>query len=189
MQVETFEQTEVAGGKLEDENSPEALALIESLGLKGQQKMMKKNEEGDTIRSPYRLMTVREKRVYQTLFPKTVDVEDYRDSMVPLRVLQVIAHAQKLGIFGRIDVWCENDKPRDPVLVGVMKEGHEEHHHILARWGDALESFEVLVKRAKDKLLEEFGTNALKKKMEAEQALATLPGLVEEHLNGGWVNL
>lgn len=188
MQVETFEQNEVVGGKIEDENSPEAFELIESLGLTGQRQMMGKKEEGVSVRCPYRAMTIRERRVYEAVFPKHVKLKEYQDSMIPLRILQVAAHANELDVYERLEVWCENSQPKDPILVGIVKKGESsEVMHILARWGDALESFSVTVDRAKAMLTEKYRTEATKKKLEMEQILSTIDGFVEEHLNGGWV--
>lgn len=192
MQVETFEQTEVVGGKLEDENSPEAMSLIVDLGLNGQVQMTSKTDEAVTVRCPYRVMTKKEGRVYECLFPLRIRVEDYKESMIPLRVLQVIAHAKSLNIYREIQVWCEQGRPTDPVLVGVFHTGpyaHSTVDHILARWGDALDSFEVLYEKAKKILSEDFRIRMIDVKSRADGVLSSLESNASKHLSGEWVNL
>lgn len=192
MQVETFEQTEVVGGKMEDENSPEAFKIILDLGLQGQSKMVSNKENGDVVRCPYRAMTKQESRVYECLFPNKVKVEDYRESMIPLRVLQVIAHAKSLEIYREIRVWCEEGKPVDPVLVGVFHVGPYEHNtvdHILARWGDALESFDVLYEKAKKKTAGEYRLKMEEVRSRAEIIHAAAEAYATKHLSGEWVSI
>lgn len=190
MQVETFEQTEVVGGKLEDENSPEALEIIESLGLQGQKKMTKESEGGVITRCPYRTMNIKELRVYECLFPQKTEIQKYQASMIPLRVLQVAAHAKSLDLFDRIEVWGEISKPRDPILVGIKKTDSWSHdNYILARWGDALESFEVLFERAKAVTKEHFKAKAEKTRAECEIILASLDSQVMQQMDGGFVHI
>lgn len=193
MQVETFEQNEVVGGKIEDENSPEALMLIESLGLSGQKAMTTKTiETGDTVRCPYRKMTIKEARVYEHLYPHKISIEDYRESMIPLRVLQVAAHAKELNFYKKVVVWCEHGRPTDPVLVGVVQNGQnswQEDVHILARWGDALESFEVLYEKAKKSLIEEYRLKIIEVKQRASQIETSLEFHATKHLSGEFVHL
>lgn len=190
MKVETFEQTEIVGSALETENAPEAFELIESMGLSGQRKLMNKKESGEMVRCPYRKMNVKELRVYETLFPEKCEIEAYSGGMIPLRVLQVAAHAKSLGVYEKVQVWGERSKPTDPVLVGIMKTSEWAHDtHILARWGEALESFEVLFEKAKQVIISEYTQKATKSKLECERILACTEAYALEHLNGGWVNI
>lgn len=161
MNVETYEVPEVdCNGEVESDE--EAIALIEKLGLTGQQKLLKKNESGEQVRTPYRKMTAEELFVYRTLCPKTDDVRKYDDGPIPVRVLQVAAHA--MDLFEKVQVWYpDNADVRDPVLVGVNGDGYSRmERFILARWGDVLESLselhakavEIAVRARKSKLLE-----------------------------------
>lgn len=189
MKIETFEQTEVIGGQIEDESSPEALNLIKELGLQGQEALTTKIIKTDTIvRCPYRAMTKKELRVYETLFPDKVSINVYRESMIPLRVLQVASHAISLGIYQEIQVWCETGKPIDPILVGFIKTGeYSGDHHILARWGEALESFEVLYEKAKHQVMEDYRLKMQETDRRVKEVLNSLEGKAVEFLNGGWV--
>ncbi len=188
MQVETFEQTEVVGGVLESERSEEALALIEKLGLEGQSKLV---SGGDVkTRCPYREMNTKEIEVYSTLFPQRVEIDKYESSMIPLRVLQVAAHAKSLEIYSKILVWSETTKPTDPLLVGMVgQDSWNAKYHILARWGEALESFDVLYEKAKRVTMEAFRAQCEDKIAQAQIILASLESQAIKKLNGNFVNL
>ncbi len=95
MLVETFEAIETdAGGEVECD--AEAIALIEELGLEGQRKLI--NKTGDApARNPYRKMSIQERFAFRALMPKHVALDKYSDGPIPLRVLQVAAHAK--GMF------------------------------------------------------------------------------------------
>ncbi len=93
MQVETYEVTEQYGiDKTECE--AEAIALIESLGLTGQQNRLAETENGDKIAVPYRKMTQEESFVYRRICPKRTKLENYESGWIPLRVLQIAVHAK-----------------------------------------------------------------------------------------------
>ena len=150
MKVETFECTETAAEPIEA--SEEAVSLIESLGLEGQRSLVCPNEDaGRDTRCPYREMTTEEQFVYGLLCPKKFELAKYAASPIPLRVLQVASHANSLGFFDEVQVWDkENVLDLDPVLVGVKhKDGQSWNrvYYILARWGEELETFAVLMKR------------------------------------------
>lgn len=144
MLVETYEVTELmADGSLECEE--EAKELIEQLGLSGQMKLA--NKETGT-RSPYRKMTKDESFVYSRLLPVYTKISDYSDGPIPLRVLQVAAHAK--DEFDELYVWHpSNADVKDPLLVGIKNVSTYEHHHyILARWGDVLDAFDKIAVKA-----------------------------------------
>lgn len=91
MLVETFELEEVA--EQPPELEAEAVALIEKLGLDGQQ-----------TRIPYRKMTEEETFVYGILCPMRTPLKKYKEGPIPLRVLQVAAHATDVGMLDRKSV-------------------------------------------------------------------------------------
>lgn len=174
IQVETFEQTEI-GAEGAHECEVEAIALIEKLGLRGQKALV----HGDTVtRNPYRVMNRVEEMVYRTLYPERASIEDYRNGMIPLRVLQIAAHAKDR--FGLVEVWSEATAQTDPVLVGIETRpnranpawGNERLHFILARWGEALEPFAKLREKAIEVLAERSKIGAEKAKADAERIIA-----------------
>ena len=150
--VETFECPETAAEPIEA--TEEAIAIIESLGLEGQQTLIKQPdecEEGFATRNPYRLIRKDERFVYGVLCPKQTLLATYKDSPVPLRVLQVAAHASEF--FTRLWVLHQPEvEEKDPVLIGCG--GDSDYSvdwktaHILARWGEELETFATLLMRA-----------------------------------------
>jgi hypothetical protein len=148
--VETFEDSEVAAECIEA--SEEAVQLLESLGAVAQLALVTKAKDSPRqSRMPYREMTAEERFVYGVLCPTKSNIEDYNASPIPLRVLQVAAHAKQTGMFKRLVIWDrESVTVKDPVLVGCT-EGEfawRGKDFILARWGEELEAFAVLAKRA-----------------------------------------
>ena len=183
MEIETFEQTETSGIETEAGADPAALELIERLGLDGQkERVTVRQTTGTQTRCPYRSMTRRELHVYKTLFPEVEKVEKYKASMIPVRVLQVAAHAKELGVYTAIQVWGEATRPKDPILVGIIGnpswEWEIKDRHLLARWGEALEAFPVLEARAKDAI-------AKKIRAKGEEVLARVDALADEYLDSG----
>lgn len=171
MFVETYEVPEVMhDGSTECE--AEAVALIESLGLDGQRSLIKKDDSGNGVRAPYRKMTLEEKTVYKAILPRSVSLAKYSDGVIPLRVLQVAAHAKEL--YDHVQVWCpENADDPDPLLVGLNGTDYSPREtFILARWGEVLVPFAELSKKACG-MIRDARRNAIQKIMaECEAALA-----------------
>lgn len=152
MQVETYEVTEVA--ETTPEQCEEARALTEQLGLKGQEAFYEKAAARGPV-MPYRKMTAVEALVYSTLLPTMTEIEQYADGPIPLRVLQIAAHAkaclaEALGADICIFVWHpENADVKGPLLVAYKGNRYHNERYILARWGDELDEFGVLQQKAK----------------------------------------
>jgi len=152
MQVESYECQEVAAEPAEI--SEEAARLIAECGLEGQQALYQpKTPEKTAGRVPYRRMTAEEEFVFKQLCPQTTPAKQYRDDAMPLRVLEIVAHAQSLDFFESVVVWHrESVNVQDPVLVGIHvpdpKANWTKHNYILARWAEALDEWPALVKQA-----------------------------------------
>jgi hypothetical protein len=149
MQVETFEETEVAE-LIGCDADAESLALIERLGLTGQQNLIGKSGETDQqVRCPYRLITTEENFVYRTLCPKVTEASKYGDSPIPLRILQIIAWAQDNPFFKKLEIWsAKSATVKDPVLIGIASVPGQtwgERTFILGRWGSELMPLEILI--------------------------------------------
>lgn len=150
MQVETFECAETAAEPIEA--SEEAIRLIDEMGLKGQSALLSKQDGKRDSRCPYREIRADERFVYRTICPQETEIDRYSVSPIPLRVLQIASHARSLGLFKRMTVWSQEDATvKDPVLVASTG-GYDwetgSKTFILARWGEELETFAVLLKRA-----------------------------------------
>src|SRR5262249_37661802 len=125
----------------------EAAELIQKLDLKGQQTLL----NSETVsRFPYRKMTLEESKIYAVLCPNVTRAHEYSDAIIPIRVLQVLAHAQELNFCDRFYIWHpESADIKDPVLVGVKgPEYGDQERFILARWGEELPSLEELREKA-----------------------------------------
>lgn len=178
MQIETYEVTEC--GPQGAESEPEALALIESLGLEGQ-KTLVRGDGGDAARIPYERMNAEQVAVYRTLFPEETLVEKYARGPIPIRVLQVIAHGREL--FGRLVVRSPASAAlADPVLIGRNADGD----YLLARWGEALEPFEKLRERATVALRQRIIARCQSEIAEAQATIAAPDAEVLKIMGGGW---
>jgi hypothetical protein len=163
MQVETFEVMELDHeGQVECD--AEAIALIEKMDLGGQKKMIKGADGDPKSRLPYRKMTAEELFVYERLCPKKTKLNQYDDGPIPLRCLQVAAHA--IEFFDSIEVWSATDADvKDPVLVGIKGQYAWETGYsqfILARWGEVLEPFAMCLKQAAQKFRDQYKAVAAK---------------------------
>lgn len=147
MLVETFEQQV----EQHPEACDEAARLIDELGLSGQQTLMHPDKQ-ETARCPYRQWSALEAEVYSLLCPSTDSVGDYDADAIPLRVLQVLAHAKSLDLYTEFKViHAANPAIKDPVLLGIPTNGNtwdRSKWHLLARWGAELDEFPVLMEKA-----------------------------------------
>lgn len=182
VQVETFEIEDASSEASAMANDAAAQELIEKLGLSGQSRLLNKET---VTRVPYRAMEASELLVYKALCDADAKLEDYSADSIPVRVLQVAAHAKECGMFTQLRVWYPSEaRIDDPVLVGIIKTHTYPDHpekwmreitadkfYMLARWGKTLLSFEQLEAQAV-KLCRSRRVNELKKAMrEAELAL------------------
>lgn len=170
MQIETYEIEEVNSEIAEMAADSEAGELIAKLGLDGQKNLF----NADTAtRLPYRRLTEEEDFVYSVLCPVKSPLEKFGSEIIPLRVLQVAAHAKECGFFKRIEVWSPKmASVKDPVLVGI-KAGvsYGEEEFILARWGKELDPIEKMIPVAR--------------RVWADRTLAALQGIasdVQQHM-------
>ena len=146
MQIETYEIEEVNNDLAAMAADSEALELIDKLGLDGQKSLA----NGDTAtRMPYRRLTKEEDFVYSMLCPVRTELGRFRSEIIPLRVLQVAAHAKETGMFKRFEVWSpEYASIKDPVLFGVRTPDGQswgDEYFILARWGKELDPIEKMI--------------------------------------------
>lgn len=180
MQVETYEVPEVDfEGNVE--SNDEAVALIEKLELDGQRELI---HPGRGYRTPYRKMTKEEAVVYGAIFEKKTNIAKYKDEPIPLRVLQVAAHAKSL--FKELQVWHKPSADiKDPILVGVngVEWASDREMFMLARWGDCLVPFAELAQVAA-KLLREKAMDDIKAIIETAK---TRMGLLESMSDGAFV--
>jgi hypothetical protein len=153
MKVETYEAIsldEQNGEVVNEAVNEEAMALIETLGLKGQSALLSEREvAGQTVttRNPYRRMTKEEQHIFGVVMPERTELREYRDGAIPLRALQIAAHA--VDLFNSVEVWHPEAGRDDPILVGVNGQKYSPQElFLLARWGNELCSLDELRTKA-----------------------------------------
>jgi hypothetical protein len=176
----------------EVEQAEEVKKFIDELGLKAQAKFFNTGGEVKTT-FPYRRMTAQEQAVYSILCSQVDKIDEYGDSVIPLRVLQIASHAISLGFFKKLCVWHpENGGNSDPVLVGVHEDKehwNREELYILARWGDILEPMNVLVEKAKKKGIELLKSKYTEIKNKVEHKLDSVEAIVTSYVEGNGGNM
>jgi hypothetical protein len=90
---------------------------VEELGLKGQTKIISKEK------SPIPFMHLKKGMVnmFNILCPKTVTVEEYDVTPIPVEILDLIALSKRENYFKRLEIWYDEATP-DPVCVGIINE-------------------------------------------------------------------
>lgn len=189
MQVETYEVEEINSSEAATMAADaEAMELIEKLGLSGQKALS--NPETCT-RQPYRLLTTLETNTCSVLFPEHTRLENYAQGPIPLRVLQVAAHAKETGLFKHLEVWHPaNPYDKDPVLIGIATDPrpHWDWNSVpflLARWGDALQSWDELAEKARKIWIVRMEAKLKALQLKAGNDLARLEAIAAEGFSGG----
>jgi hypothetical protein len=126
-----------------DVENDEVLALVERLGLEGQGKL--KTNDG---LMPYPEMTADQKFILDVLTPSHVNIKKYQRTAIPLRILQIAAHADSLGFFESLQVWDTAGVDKDPILVGCKAYNE---YYLLARWGEHLDNWTLMYQKATEK--------------------------------------
>jgi len=150
MEVELYDVLEM-GVDLEKEPDLESIALITELDLKGQLTQVNDNNE----RLPYQMITMEQNVIMSALFGSFQKISDYDKGPIPYRVLKEakVAKEHFKHLYIVFDTPAED---KDPILLGVNDEfqtwkGKEEvykNSFLIARWGEALEDWGVLMKKA-----------------------------------------
>jgi hypothetical protein len=187
MKVEEFSTVELTSAGDVD-SAEQVKALVEQLDLTGQKKFVS-GESTETF--CYRKMTLQEDAVYGAICPSRTKLVEYADSLMPLRVLQIAAHAKSLNVFDDLVVWHpENADMRDPVLVGVQKiknqwGGTDDHLYLLVRWGTALKPFVECVEEARKIIAAKAKTELQDIVATATVKLAGLDAMIDSYVSTG----
>lgn len=182
MQVETYEVAEL-------DRHPEVCAeserICSALGLKQQSEL---RQRGGAL--AFRPMTRQEQVVFRALCPESTPLDKYALEALPLRVLQVA----ELGRphFHTLIVWHPQVVTTDPVLVGVRKVPNQfgrdvDQLYLLARWGEALESWPTVLQQMTKKIKAELLRDLARIRGELEGQIEAVRLLDEqsiEHVSG-----
>lgn len=190
MNIETYEIEEIQGELGNMAADSEAMELIQTLGLEGQQKLC----NGETVtRFPYAKLTAQQELVYSLVFPEKTKVANYGGGIIPLRVLQIISHVQQFNFIKHVEVWHPKESNADdPILVATEKhptsEWSDGPRYLLARWGQkALLPFETLMEQAKDLWLVRKRIALTKTLKQVQNDLDQLPLIATEAFTTGQV--
>jgi len=189
VQVETYEVTELVAtdAGVEPESDAEALELIERLGLEGQQSYRADSTDGTVTRIPYRKMTLTERRVFEVLLPQHVELAKYDAGPIPLRVLQVAAHAVEIWDGEHVKVWHPTEtRYDDPILVATGEKADD--LFLLARWGEVLAPFDAMLVQAREALLIQWRQKIAKKEAEVRTARERIEEEADSWLGGHTIN-
>lgn len=182
MKIETYE--------IEENNSSdaaimaadsEAIELIQKLGLEGQRELV---DMSTGTRFQYPRMTSLQSVVLRACFPSVVRLDLFKHEIIPLRVLQVAAFCRDFQQTRYLEVWHTGIPKQDPVLVGKANERSSETY-LLARWGDALPTFEELTTKARELLKVRYAAKFRSMKARLAELEGDIDSAVEEALSTG----
>lgn len=182
MQIETYELEELKGSEATDMAADsEAIELIEKLGLEGQQKLTVKET---ATRFPYPRLSASQAAVFGTMFPQKTYASQYSQGIIPLRVLQVISFCRQFPQTAHLNIWHAASVKEDPILVGSPGP-YSSEEYLLARWGDALPTFEELQAKALPLVVARFKVDLAKAKQKLDGFIASAEDLATVYLSDG----
>lgn len=176
MKVETFEI--FSSIDVDSDVKKEEIELIRELDLAGQKDM-----ENHT--NPYRQMGKDEQFIFERVLDTRTDISKYKESPIPLHVLQIIQHARSLNIFMNFSIWHSHRS--QPILVSLTETYGKPY--ILARWGEELDSMEYLKGMAVSMARHKCIGKAKKMKSDIESYMNTIKQLTDEELLYSDLNL
>lgn len=166
------------------EHLEEWQSLVSDLNLEGQ-KTLQNKENVSPI--PFPMLKKGEERVYEILCPNKTVAQKYGNNTIPLRVLSLLALAEKEKYFNFIEIWDDCEKP-DPIAIGVVgANSWQGKKYIIARWGDELRPYAELKALAIKRLIENKTIEWKKEIKVLESKLEQIDIEVADYLNGnGW---
>ncbi len=135
---------------------------------------------------PYMHIDARTSRIIKALCPIQVTYDFYRASTIPLDVLEEIEKCVRNKWYSKIDI-CYDDKSPDPFVIGFTHNDNkwQRDMHLIARWGAELIPFEMLEKKAIDRLRSTAKNKLSELKFKTEMALSDVDAYVDNLLSGG----
>lgn len=134
--------------------------------------------------------------IYQILCPshKSFKAEQILGMKhIPERIIEVVERSRDM--FYEFEIWeAESASEKDPILLGrektLDKDGKERDRwydeiYLLARWGQELENFDVLKKRAIESLSEPVKIELMKIKAKVDFYLSDVPLFMRDAIKNG----
>lgn len=182
MKIETYEIEEINNSEASAMAADSAaIELINTLGLDGQQSLL--NPDTAT-RFAYPRMTKIQAVVFGACFPERRSLKQFSHEIIPLRVLQVAAFCKDFPQTKYLEVWHTAIPKQDPILVGKASE-YSSDFYLLARWGDALPTFEELIEKARGILTARYASKLAKVKSKVRELEAEMEEAVQLALTTG----
>ena len=184
LQIETYEieECEFAGDNIDTDKYKE---YFDKLGLKGQTKIL--TGPGDTG-IPFQKMSSGVYNVWKTYCPGKYKLEDYQETLIPIRVLGLLSICKERNYFSNYQIWTENRNNPDPILVASAEDNYSMIYssdaYLIARWGESLKSWPEIVKGAKDKLRPLLETELKKYINIAQSNIGVIDGFIDRYLDG-----
>lgn len=112
--VETFVIEETESLIYDNEKLDRWNALVEELGLQGQNQIVKKDK------SPIPFLHMKQSlvNIFETLCPRKFDIENFNLSPIPVEILSLVSLSKNEGYFDKIQIWAD-DKDPDPACIGM----------------------------------------------------------------------
>lgn len=150
-EIYNHRETITNGGSLQAEDDAVCLELMKKLDLRGQ---IRFNRSG---RNPYDIVSLEQRVVIANLFPRHCEMQEY-SGFIPERILYELETAKEN--FSKVYIaFAPPTIIVDPVVIGTDKKWHDfsiissidpmpVKAFLIARWGDALEPWADLYKKA-----------------------------------------
>jgi hypothetical protein len=198
MEIEICEMSEATTAGLDKfEISQESSALVESLGLTGQQTYYSPDPDPSVntrILFPYKRMTPEEIKVYSHMYPQQESIVDYDSGPIPLRVLKLIEEnrvhfpsSARNNETGWMEIWGPQVEDPDPILVALIKDPENTwttHHYLLARWGESLRPFSDIRADVFQRIKEKWEAKAQEVIVECDAFLQNPSAKINQYLSG-----
>ncbi len=151
------------------ENESDFTNMADELGLQGQKDLIASSNEKVI---PFMRMTGTEIRIWENYCPQKQNLEDFRTTIIPYEIMELLKQVKDKMYFDWIEIWSETREDIDPIIVGHVyrdeaarqsKSKYNSMQFLVARWGHSLRKFEEIVDIVK--------TNWLRKRKNALSSL------------------
>jgi len=187
MAIETYEVEETKELIYEEAKLDEWQALVKELNLEGQEELVTKNDEGESL-SPIPFMWLNKSlyNIFETLCPTKVDINKYNKMPIPLKILGYVKLSEHEDYFTSITVWYDDVKP-DPIVVGMKQQDKKSEYYLIGRWGDELRTFTELRILAMARWRESAILRIKQRISDSQAKLSDIDIYAEQFVNGEYV--
>lgn len=176
--VETFIIEETAELIYDNEKLEKWNQLKSELGLVGQDDILRV----DKSPVPFQPATKIQMQIIEVLCPKKDLIEAYRNTPIPLEVLELVSLSVKEGYFEKIHIHYDAVTP-DPFAIGYRYKDEDDRAkgytwnmqpYLIAKWGDVKQSWDTLKERAASRWISEEAARLKEKLRETQRSIEDL---------------